>query len=369
MTGKEVQKWADGAMYDSEPLPEGRTADDGPTVTVLNMPHDPLGAIAAATMLYEGKVVRDLSEVTDEQRRHYFAENLKTTLRTPFEFVTLHFFVEGVTRAITHQQVRQRTATFVQESLRFAVVDGEHLGDKVMHPPSLAGTVPEGEFLKGFFPNGLDGVDPSEVGDVIEMYASNEQKNRIDWDRAVLVVGKTYDRVIGRQMPAEDARGLLPHNVVTRDHWRTDLRNLQTELAKRLCTQAQFDWRLVGTAIVQAIREYGENKTYKVIDEKGDLKRRNSYWQFAEIADLFRPPCYLEGSCTFMAKMDRGCTIRDRVEAFSRHGVPSSRWEQDVIVQVATQEEGAKGDDFTIPAIHPAEWLMDPTAARVKADS
>jgi thymidylate synthase ThyX len=68
-------------------------------------------------------VIRDLAEITDDERRHYFDECFKTTLKAPLEFIDFHLMVEGVTRAHTHQEVRQRTAVFAQESMRFAVKD------------------------------------------------------------------------------------------------------------------------------------------------------------------------------------------------------------------------------------------------------
>jgi thymidylate synthase ThyX len=48
---------------------------------------------------------------------------LQDALKAPLEAIDFHFMVEGVTRAHTHQEVRQRTAVFAQESMRFAVKD------------------------------------------------------------------------------------------------------------------------------------------------------------------------------------------------------------------------------------------------------
>src|SRR5205085_233882 len=101
----------------------------------LWMTPDPLGAIAAACRMYEGKPTYDMSDVTDEERIHYSQQVQKTHLTAPLEFVKFHFFVEGVTRSFTHQLVRQRTAVYAQESLRFAVKD--NFAAEAYTPPSI----------------------------------------------------------------------------------------------------------------------------------------------------------------------------------------------------------------------------------------
>lgn len=305
---REVMTWADGAMYRSEPMPESAKIE--PRVFLLNMTADPLGAIAAGSMMYEGKVVRDLRDVTDKDRRHYFEQIQATHLKAPFELVDFHFMIEGVTRSFTHQMVRQRTAVFMQESLRFAVK--ENLDEETPLPPSLAG---------------LKDDDPKVLV----------------WRRAINSAQDHYEALVSSGVPAEDARGLLPHSTTTRLHYKTNLRNLQEHAGNRLCTQAQFEWRAVWIQIVDAIRNYNS------------LTVSRPNWQQEVLADLFRPVCYLTGKCEFRASFDRSCTIRDRVDAFHHAGIDSSSWEigQQMI-----------NDGPVLLPIHPVEWLADHTAAR-----
>ena len=119
----QLRKWADEHQYDAEPQP-GATADQGvmPSVHLIHMPDDPLGVLAAQNAIYKGVVVRNLAEVTDDDRRQALDDMMKTTLQSPLEAIKMHFLFEGVDRAFTHQHVRQRTANFGQESLRFSVV-------------------------------------------------------------------------------------------------------------------------------------------------------------------------------------------------------------------------------------------------------
>lgn len=291
-----ITRYVDKAMFEAEDVDE--RSRRAPRVHLLSATPDPLGAVAAFSMMYEGRVVRDLAEITDEERRHYFDECFKTTLQAPLEAIDFHFMVEGLTRASWDQMVRQRTAVFAGESLRFAV------------KPDLKQAVRSGPMIQS---------------------ASQQQT----WDDAVDRLNESYQALIANGVPQEDARGLLPMNVLTRGHWKTNLRNLKTELGKRTCTQAQFEWRLIAAGVRRAIHEHSSPSRWKGNISNDALGNR---WQFEHIADspIFQPICFETGRCMFKAAMDRGCTIRERVE------------------------RGA------FEEIKPEEWAADPTAAWVR---
>lgn len=333
---KEVQKWADSAMFTAEPIDAGK----GPQVHLLWMTADPLAVIAAPSKMYKGEVARSLRDVTHAERREYVEQLKATKLKAPYEFVKFHFFIEGVTRAFTHQMVRQRTAVYAQESLRFAVKEDM----PVALPPSLAGT---------------EEIVPANYD-----RASTEEQNRHDWDWAVHQIGNVYDKLVRKGMPAEDARGLLPHNTLTRLHYCTDLRALLDHAGNRLCTQAQFEWRLVFAKIAEAIRGYNPYAHLMAsLAQNGEHYSREAVahiaysdsWQYEAIAGLFAPVCYQTGKCEFKADFDRKCSIRDRVDANAAIGRPSSEWGSKYVEEFTND---------TIQPIFPAEWLLNPGAAR-----
>ena len=101
----EVGKWADEAMFTAEKHESTR-----PVVHLIAMNADPLGQIAACAKMYKGEVVRSLGDVTHQEREYYLSQMQLTKLKMPLEAVTFHFMLENVTRAFTHQLVRQRTA-------------------------------------------------------------------------------------------------------------------------------------------------------------------------------------------------------------------------------------------------------------------
>jgi flavin-dependent thymidylate synthase len=359
----EVQKWADVAMFKAAPI----DAQSGPRVQLLSCNSDPLGTIAAAAKMYKGEYVESLAAISDEERRHYLEDTRKNALAAPLEFVNFHFIISGVTRGFTHQMVRQRTATYTQESTRFAVKEDVPVG----YPPSLNGTTRWEEWWfkckNELYPNlsALTTEQTDQINEYSERQATQEQRWRREWDITVHAIAGQYNILVNQGMPAEDARGLLPTNLLTRINYNTSLRGLLDHAGLRLCTQAQFEWRLVWMKILDAIREYGINQFYARPTEPLDLADRSdlpgyplfsSQWQFDELATIFKPICYQKGSCQFLSDVDRACSIRDRVQNFAKHAVPSSDWDKGMLM---------KNEGIYLHPIFDPEWMLDPAAARI----
>lgn len=282
--GEEVSNWADQAMFEAAPMESVE-----PKVHLLWATPDPLGAVAAMCRMYEGKPTYDLYEIDNAERERYWEQVQKTHLKAPLEAVVFHFFIEGVTRAFTHQMVRQRTAVYAQESLRFAVK--ENMAGEAAKPPTI-----------------------------------NTPRREAHWNTALERIQAAYDSLIADGVPAEDARGLLPHATTTRLNYITNLRNLIEHAGNRLCTQAQFEWRAVFISLVRSILEY----------EPPFESYNKTQWQFKMMVEsaIFKPVCFQLGHCPFQAVFDRQCTIRSRIQA-------------------------GKFDE-----IDPHEYMSDPTAGR-----
>lgn len=369
---KAVQKWADKAMYSAAPI----DATKGPQVQLLSCNNDPLGTIAAAALMYEGKHVGNLAEITDDQRRYYLDQVQRSVLEAPLEFVNFHFHISGVTRGFTHQMVRQRTATYTQESTRFAVKEVVPVG----LPPSLEGTVSWEEWWDKcggeLFPVLISQLNASQkqlINKHAEEQASKEQIWRREWDWTVDKISLQYNALVDAGMPAEDARGLLPTNLLTRINYNTSMRGLKEHAGVRLCTQAQFEWRVVWTHMLEAIREYGKDQMYRkpgspVVTALHGSEVASSQWQFDALASVFKPICYYKGKCQFMSDVDRHCTIRDRVNGFASLGIPSSMWNETVLDTKQSEwlNDSGKADAWgAIPPIRDEEWMLDPTSARI----
>jgi flavin-dependent thymidylate synthase len=341
---KDVQKWADVAMFKAAPIDK----ESGPRVQLLSCNSDPLGTIAAAAKMYKGEYVETLAQITDDERRHYLSDVRKNVLAAPLEFVNFHFIISGVTRGFTHQMVRQRTATYTQESTRFAVKEDVPVG----YPPSITGA-----------------------------RMKQEENWKVIWDDCVRHITEAYNSLVNSGMPAEDARGLLPTNLLTRINYNTSLRGLLEHAGLRLCTQAQFEWRLVWARMMEAIRDYGVGQQYDTTLTEEDIKMMtpgynvgfkyqgmSSQWQFEELSKIFKPICYQKGSCQFLSDVDRACTIRDRVQDFAKHNIPSSSWNKDIPIwpKDGRHWSDAAGDaEHVCIGIQTEEWMLDPAAARI----
>jgi flavin-dependent thymidylate synthase len=311
---RRLTKWGDDQQYLSAPLKQGEI-----TVKLLSATLDPLGAIAAFCRMYEGKPTYSLSEITDEERLHYWQQANDAHLKAPLEAVDFHFFIEGVDRALTHQMVRTREAVYAQESLRFAVV--EDLEAKVDLPPSLQ----------------------QETG-------ANSSLRDL-WLSEIKSLSEIYQHLVDNGVPAEEARGILPHATKTRIHYKINLRRLLKVAGDRLCTQAQFHWRLLMVRMIEAIRHYEFSPLAIYADEDNTVSVGHLLTQ------QWRPVCYELGHCPWNASFDRKCSIRSRVEEFAEHGVPSSQWSE-------PPSHIGGGQTFAPDPIKVEEWLLNPAAAR-----
>jgi flavin-dependent thymidylate synthase len=351
---------ADAAQYARESIPEEQRGQI--RVRLLNATPDPLGSVAALCEQYKGHVVRSLSEVTDDQRRACLDDMASTVLDGPLEAVQFHFQIEGVTRSITHQMVRSRASFFAQESLRFAVPEG-NWADEIPLPASLSGAKEQQEEYRQHMLRVSSGSAAPPTAKI---------RMLDEWQDAMINAQNAYERLIEMGMPAEEARGVLPHDMPTRIHWVMDLRTLLAEAGKRTCTQAQFPWRLIFAGMASALREYRV-----LADSYGNLFQTPSAsdgWQFEAIADRLRPVCFQTGSCGFMAKFDRSCSIRNRVDANEKLGRQSILWGQEYDVMpsetivVGVSPRSVVVDEQSRPlfigAIHDYEWAADPSAAR-----
>jgi flavin-dependent thymidylate synthase len=261
-------------MYSAEPVDAS-----GPTVTVVDMTANPLRLVAAVSELYRGGVFTDPRLVTQERAMEWYHGALKARgLPAPLEWVSISLHISGVTRGWTHQAVRQRTATYVQESMRFAVKDDAETA--IIMPEFIA-------------------------------RLAEDHPLRVEWTTTSRYIAASYGRMVNGGVPAEDARGVLPTNIGTRMHYHTNLRNLIDHAGLRLCSQAQYEWKQVWAQIIRAILAYGPDE---------------ERWQQEAIVRMFRPVCYQTGRCEFMGPADRHCDIRDRVEEHHRKGDRPETW-------------------------------------------
>ena len=223
-------------------------------VTWIDGMTNPLQTIGKLTQGYSG--VYDPHQVSKGVGLKA-VENLNNTqLRTPFEMISNVFLIQDVTRSFTHQLVRTRHASYVQESMRF-------IGSKMIYKILVSK-----EILN------LRNTDPFE--DAFEEYQDGCM-------RAV----HSYERLLSLGVPGQDARDLLPHGILTSIYVGIPLNSLQHMYAQRMCCQAQpGQWQVVMKQVKnELIMVYGK-----------------------EVGNLLSAPYERGEPCGYKADFDRPCT-------------------------------------------------------------
>ena len=201
-------------------------------------------------------------DIESKETATVIREFLKSGLGGPLEMINFVFGFEGVTRAFTHQIVRTRLASYMQQSQRFT--DFEE-GLPVKIPQSVK-----------------DCVGDAECGQpAIEIW--EDTMKSVTWACSEL-------KSIG--VPIQDVRGLYPTNVKTNIIQSIDYNALRRMLSHRLCTQAQQEeWSPIATRIKQIVTAYDPI-----------------------LGEGLAPACQLNGKCAFDTILDRPCEIRENLK-------------------------------------------------------
>lgn len=157
-------------------------------------------------------------------------EYMANTIPSSWEFVHYTFMVEGVTRAFTHQFVRTRTASFAQQTLRVLDVS-EGRGWEYGTGP----TIPQF--------NDVDGEKDR-----------NRQIRGNSYHAGMAVVAEAYKVLIEHGAAIEDARGILPTNILTNIVMDCNMRTFVELVRKRSSSRTQGEYRDVLEGMKEAVR-------------------------------------------------------------------------------------------------------------------
>ncbi|RCK78868.1 MAG: Thymidylate synthase thyX [Candidatus Ozemobacter sibiricus] len=138
---------------------------------------------------------------------------------SPFEHVSFTFSVDGVSRALSHQLVRHRIASYSQESQRYV------------------------EYLKL---DRLPYVVPPSIRDRPEAEA--------EFTSATEHALAAYRRLLALGVPPEDARYVFPNAVETKLIFTLNARSLFNFFEQRCCQKAQWEIRHLAHQMLAAVR-------------------------------------------------------------------------------------------------------------------
>ena len=200
-------------------------------VELLAHTPEPLSLIFAAfRQCYHAGFVADMwprllaGEISREEQSEFVRKVVESGHVSPVEHVSFTFAAQGISRALTHQLVRHRIASYSQQSQRY--VDGS--GFNYILPPAIAkNPKAKARFLRCI----------EEIGD-----AYREIKEELE--------------AAGRKDKAkEDARFLLPQAAETRIVMTMNCRSLLNFFEHRCCTRAQWEIRALADAMLAQCRE------------------------------------------------------------------------------------------------------------------
>ena len=169
---------------------------------------------------------RLLSGEPDRERQAEFvALILESGHTSPIEHVSFTFALSGVSRALTHQLVRHRLASYSQQSQRY--VEASRF-DYIL-PPAVAKNAAAKERFMRFM---------DEAGE-----AYRDIRELLEAD------GRTGAKA------NEDARFVLPQAVQTRIVVTMNCRSLLNFFEQRCCMRAQWELRAVANKMLEICRE------------------------------------------------------------------------------------------------------------------
>ncbi len=184
-------------------------------VRLLYHTPDPERAIAAAARLCYAPVgaAELLEEMEDEAVRRVLKTVISSGHLSALEHATYTFAVDGVSRAMTHQLVRHRLASYNQQSQRYVSYSEEPC---FIVPPSV----------------------------------TDDPEARSRFDNATAAAFAAYRELMDAGVPAEDARYLLPNAMETKIVVTMNIRELLHFFELRCCKRAQWEIRGVATRML-----------------------------------------------------------------------------------------------------------------------
>lgn len=152
-------------------------------------------------------------KISDEQAASLVRKLVRMGHLSTLEHVTFTFAIEGVSRVLTHQLVRHRIASYSQQSQRYVK---EHDFETIV-PASIA----------------------------------SKPEAKAKFDKLMTEIQAMYDEFIALDIPAEDARYILPNATETKIVCTFNARSLLNFFSLRCCTRAQWEIRALANEMLR----------------------------------------------------------------------------------------------------------------------
>jgi len=189
-----------------------------------------------------------------EEMKKVINHVIKSGHHSVAEHVYFSFLIEDVSRALTHQLVRHRIASYSQKSQRYT--DGSFFSYVV--PPTIA-----------------------KNDDDRKAYVDHMESTQ-----------KLYAKLVDSGVPHEDARFILPNACTSNIVMTMNIRSLGEFFAKRLCKRAQWEIRDLASVMAVKLQDvaptfFKDNKLgYAACIQNGFCKEGKSCGMMPKLDDL-----------------------------------------------------------------------------------
>ncbi|MDY7018868.1 MAG: FAD-dependent thymidylate synthase [Chloroflexota bacterium] len=199
-----------------------------PNVRLLEATQNALPLLYAAfkqcySAKFAGRIFDENRNV--EEQAEFIRKIVKSGHQSPLEHIKFTFAIEGVSRALTHQLVRYRIASYSQQSQRY--VKKANL-DYVLPPSIEADEVLKAEFIRI----------------MAEIQASYDT-----------MLERFKEKGIVGERATEDARFVLPQAAETKIVVTMNCRELLHFFEERCCTRAQWEIRSLANKMLKICKK------------------------------------------------------------------------------------------------------------------
>jgi thymidylate synthase (FAD) len=189
-------------------------------VNLIKYTQEPEKTVAvAARLCYSPVGVDDLmNELSDESVEKLVRFVIKSGHLSTTEHINFTFAIEGVSRALTHQLVRHRIASYNQQSQRYVKFKDNF---EYILPPSI----------------------------------EKDKDSKKKFEGLISDIHSLYKELLASGIEAEDARYILPNASETKIIVTMDGRELLHFFTVRCCNRAQWEIRELATKMLKLVKK------------------------------------------------------------------------------------------------------------------
>jgi thymidylate synthase (FAD) len=187
-------------------------------VKLIGFTSDPEKLPAMAATLTHSKIKpEDLENLSKKKQVSILDQVLKLGHTSVIEHASFTFAISDVSRSLTHQLVRHRIASYSQQSQRYVNLNEPHY----VVPPLIA----------------------------------QNSKTKKAYEKTMEVIWEHYNKLLELDIPAEDARYVLPNATCTNIMVTMNARSLLNFFELRCCLHAQWEIRMLANKMLSEVKK------------------------------------------------------------------------------------------------------------------